>query len=936
MLILILFINIFIHIFYFKANLCGNNTEEEEEEEEEEGDEDIRTKSKTSHVTIDKSITINERQQNVNSLLLNEVTKLENDFTKYIEELPVIGFNSGKYDLNLVKKKLMKHLQMYENHQNKFVVKRNNNYICVSNGQLKFLDITNYLAPGCSYDKFLKAYDCSVRKSFFPYEYFDHTDKLEDTHLPSYNSFYSSLKGCNTLEMEYSSYNSLIRQGYLKDEALKKLQLKDVPKTGQENYAELLQVWIKKDMHTFRDFLVYYNNLDTEPFVEGVQKLIAYYHCEKIDIFKESITLPGVARKLLYKSVKPSIHFALFNKQNKDLYRTFRNNIIGGPSIVFSRYAEANKTSIRSHKYKSESVLCKRIIGFDSNALYLWSMSQNMPTGVMTRRRSETGFKRETSERYLLAFRWMDYIMEKEGIFIQHALNSAKERRIPPYHIDGYSATPKPTVYEFNGCWWHFHQHKDCYITKHVTDKDEIEKGKKRYERTLDRQKYIEDQGYTVIVKWECEFKKECQLNDDLAEFLERYKRPMDRLLTVSEDIIIKAVMNETLFGAVEVSIEVPKHLNEYFEEMSPLFCTTDIPMDSIGQHMQNVANELEISKEPRRLLVGGMKASKILIATPLLKWYVDHGLKITKIYQVVEFDSNEKAFLKFTDHVSDCRRKADCDPSQLIKGESQKLIGNASYGSTILNKEKHERIYYVKGMVSASKEVNSKHFKSLTELDDDFYEMTAYKRFISISLPVTVGYVILQYAKLRMLSFYYDCLDRFIDRKLFQLIQMDTDSFYIAFAGETLDELVYPHLKKEFEKEKGKWFPREHPESAKNYDKRKPGLFKEEFSGDTMVALCSKMYCIQDSKKEISKFSCKGVNKSQMLHPIDMYKRVMHTKITESKTNRGIRLKQNVLHSYSQSKASFTYFYPKRKVLDDGINTTFLDLTLTPKSHDT
>lgn len=64
------------------------------------------------------------------------------------------------------------------------------------------------------------------------------------------------------------------------------------------------------------------------------------------------------------------------------------------------------------------------------------------------------------------------------------------------------------------------------------------------------------------------------------------------------EDIIV-AVMNENLFGMVECDIRVPvrqpTHLRhptmtsyEYFSEMSPLFCTSDIPFDVRGHHMQN------------------------------------------------------------------------------------------------------------------------------------------------------------------------------------------------------------------------------------------------------------------------------------------------------------------------------------------------------------
>ena len=65
----------------------------------------------------------------------------------------------------------------------------------------------------------------------------------------------------------------------------------------------------------------------------------------------------------------------------------------------------------------------------------------------------------------------------------------------------------------------------------------------------------------------------------------------------------------------------------------------------------------------PRRSLIGSLKGEKILLATPLLKWYLEHGLKVTKVHQVVEF-TPEPCFKPFGDAVSDARRASDADPS--------------------------------------------------------------------------------------------------------------------------------------------------------------------------------------------------------------------------------------------------------------------------------
>jgi hypothetical protein len=90
----------------------------------------------------------------------------------------------------------------------------------------------------------------------------------------------------------------------------------------------------------------------------------------------------------------------------------------------------------------------------------------------------------------------------------------------------------------------------------------------------------------------------------------------------------------------------------QYFEEMSPLFCTTEVPYDIIGEHMQEHVRRFGLSKKPRRLLVGGMKARQLLIATPLLKWCLEHGLEVTKIYQVIEY-TPQRCFHEFVEEVS-------------------------------------------------------------------------------------------------------------------------------------------------------------------------------------------------------------------------------------------------------------------------------------------
>ena len=88
------------------------------------------------------------------------------------------------------------------------------------------------------------------------------------------------------------------------------------------------------------------------------------------------------------------------------------------------------------------------------------------------------------------------------------------------------------------------------------------------------------------------------------------------------------------------------------------------------------------------------------------------------------------------------------------------------------------------------------------------------------------------------MLQFYYDCIDKYLDRSDFQLCEMDTDSVYMALSGESVESLVKPELRDVFEADKANWIPRTDTPEHRAYDKRKPGLFKEEWKGDGMIGL--------------------------------------------------------------------------------------------------
>ena len=100
---------------------------------------------------------------------------------------------------------------------------------------------------------------------------------------------------------------------------------------------------------------------------------------------------------------------------------------------------------------------------------------------------------------------------------------------------------------------------------------------------------------------------------------------------------------------------------------------------------------------------------------------------------------------------------------------------------------------------------LRSAFFEDLDEIGQA-YELESRKPRILIRLPFQIGIAAYQMAKLRMLEFYYDFLDRYVERRDFEMIQMDTDSNYMAISGDKLEDIVRPELRAEFEATKKQW----------------------------------------------------------------------------------------------------------------------------------
>ena len=290
------------------------------------------------------------------------------------------------------------------------------------------------------------------------------------------------------------------------------------------------------------------------------------------------------------------------------------------PSL-FHRYHEKDVTNIRGEE------TCRSIVGYDANALYLWALMQDMPTVWCTRRREEKQFRPQQAKPFgQMAVQWLTWEAAKTGCVIRHQVNG-REKRIGKLPVDGWCPETR-TAYHFHGCF--FHGCPKCY-DQNETNSVNGKTMATLLEKTRCNTAYLR-RHVKVVEMWECEW-KDVRNESDVKNFPTPPSCPR---WSMTQQQILAAVVDGTLFGMIECDVCVPEELLVYFSEMQPMFKNASVTRDYIRPFMRQYAEEHDILSKPRVMLVGSFRGVKILLATPLLRWYLAHGLAVGRVYQII------------------------------------------------------------------------------------------------------------------------------------------------------------------------------------------------------------------------------------------------------------------------------------------------------------
>ena len=813
-------------------------------------------------------------------------------FLRYVNQVPILGFNSGKYDINLDIDCFMK--ELFSRDENVSSIKNGNAYKSLQINKMVFLDICQYLPPNYNLDQYIKAFNKDgLRKSVFPYEFLDSYEKLDfDIKLLERKHFHSKLKNGGITDAEWTEFT-----------------------VNRDNLG-----W-----KTIRDLLVYYNNLDVQPFVQAIVNHKKFFYDEvSIDMFKDGMSLPALAEKIMFKFCLKDFEDNFIHQKDvpfTPLYYAFENIVddklwdyrdqdVKADRYNHSQFISKAETISIIHKHKNRCHYCHdpchekwtldRIdndIGHNQGNCLLACLSCNTS-------RSNTPYKVFYRKKALLRYdkihpliHLIDEANKEVFYLLKKNITGGASIVFHRYHEAGITRIKRP-VYK-NGEWA---EGKEGKMVEQIVGFDA-----------------------NALYLWSIG-------QDMLCGKLEHKKYEGDG--NIHE-------LMKGFHGMVEVDIETPEHLKNFTGEFPLVFKNAEYDSnDVMGDCIKEIYAKEGKADKPNvsRKLISSFQGKKVLIKSDRLRFMLDKGLVVTKIYGYIRARRG-KIFTRFVQKVSDERRKGDQDPNHAIIAEMWKLVGNSAFGRTGMNKSKFCNVNYGDEK-KYIKMLGSPCFKDANQYGDMF-EISSQKRVIKQNIPIQVACSIYDDSKLRMCQFYYDFVDKYLSRDDFQYIEMDTDSAYMALTGD-FESLVIPEIRASYEAERHKWFLRNDTLEKTAYDKRVPGLFKPEFIGKGIVALASKTYFVKGFGEK-DKFSCKGIQHKHNTDEIsfEKYKSVLFDNTTSLVTNKGMRIlndkqvnntktdanQNRRIYGYSIQKIGLSGKYDKRVVLDDKVSTVPLNL---------
>jgi len=364
----------------------------------------------------------------------------------------------------------------------------------------------------------------------------------------------------------------------------------------------------------------------------------------------------------------------------------------------------------------------------------------------------------------------------------------------------------------------------------------------------------------------------------------------------------------------VECDLGYPSSLhkdhNDYPMAPEHMTVTRDMLSDyalSFGDSIPHPTKKLILSLSDKKMYVTHYRN---------LKFYLAHGLQLTKIHRVLEF--TQAPWLKpYIDLCTAERQMA----ATTFEADFHKLSANSCFGKTMENLRGRQNIRLIADRNKFIKAVSKPSYVHSEIINDDLVMVKGARQRLLLNKPVFAGFAILELSKLTMYEFHYDFILPKYGPDKARLLFTDTDS--LTYHIKTDD--LHKDMKDNMDKFDTSNFPEGHRlHSLDNH--RVVGKFKSEtaeVAPKQFVGLRSKLYSLHVRKEKPSKTALKGIAKTYVKKHVrhDAFLRTLLTKKCTTAQFLAFRSVNHEIQTQEITKICLSAFDDKRYLLKDGVH---------------
>ena len=206
---------------------------------------------------------------------------------------------------------------------------------------------------------------------------------------------------------------------------------------------------------------------------------------------------------------------------------------------------------------------------------------------------------------------------------------------------------------------------------------------------------------------------------------------------------------DDSPFGYIlECDLDYPPELHDLHNEYPLAPERVDIQVDMLSDTQVEIARHYARNRSGQnvKLVPHLMRKEKYVTHSRVLKFLLDHGIKLTKVHKAIRFHQSHW-MAPYIDMNTNLRAAATND----VDKDFFKLMNNSTYGKTCENTRKRTDIRLVNDEATAWKLIDKPNFMNARIFDENLLGIEMRKVKLIVNKPSYVGFAVLELSKVLM-----------------------------------------------------------------------------------------------------------------------------------------------------------------------------------------